>query len=380
MDEDENALRVFLKDINCLDNIEASIGKETVFDVLGMARNEIRHSRMLKWLLDPHGSHGLGTRFLSAFLQSVCKVGGDVFDLMMADLDTFRVYHEYKNIDILLVSNESKVVVAIENKVDSTEHGDQLSRYEKVVEADFPTNKFKRAFVFLTPDGSKASRENWLPVGYNPNIVEAIEYCREKQAVAPDAELIIEHYHELLRREFMKKDMLAEVCNKIYQDHKRALDLIFELKDDSTNIVRGMIDKWFERNGENYGLMLDKVHSSKAYIHFSTAKLERLVPLLQDGKESEWKSAHSAYYEIQNRENSVSLKLQFSSRNMATETIKTVERIQKPKSANWRYTSLDMKAKLNRKDGEANWEESSIEDFMKKVVKAVQDFESKKIP
>lgn len=219
MSDGEICLREFLTSINCLDPIESTVGKVSMFDVLGMARNEIRHSRVLRWLLDPNESHGLGPLFLRAFLQKVCMAGGDAFDLLTADLDMFSVYHEYKHIDLLLLSRESGIVVAIENKVDSSEHDNQLKRYEDVLRTDFPEDKFKRAFVYLTPDGDDASRPEWVPVSYQ-KIIEVIEYCRQQKMLAPDVALMIEHYQNLLTREFMNKDAIAEICNKIYKDHK----------------------------------------------------------------------------------------------------------------------------------------------------------------
>lgn len=380
MTDDEISLREFLKNISCLDPIENALGRVSMFDVLGMARNEIRHSRVLRWLLDPNESHGLGPLFLRAFLQQVCMAGGDAFDLLTADLDTFSVFHEYKHIDLLLISRESKVVVAIENKVDSTEHDDQLKRYEDVLRADFPEDKFKRAFVYLTLDGDEASRSEWLPLPYQ-KIIEAIEYCRGQKALAPDAALMIEHYQNLLTREFMNKDDMAEICNKIYKEHKRALDLIFEFKEDRTSIAQDMILRWFgSEEGQKSGLVLDKDHTCKTYIRFSTAKLESVVPLLPEGKKSGWNSSHSAYYEIVNRQ-SIALKLSCSSQGLSSEAIAEIGTTFKLKKVakEWRWKTLhnfgsSTKLRQGKEDDEI-WDEEQILAFMTNVVKAVNEFE-----
>lgn len=378
VDENEKFLCAFLKNISCLKEIEADISKETVFDVLGMSHYEIRHSRLLQWLLDPHGTHGLGARFLRAFLQCVCDAGGDVFKLMTVEFDTFRVCREYKHIDLLLVSDESKMVIAIENKIDSSEHDNQLLRYEKVLDEDFPKNKFHRTLVYLAPDRTPSS-QNWLAVGYNPDVLKAIRCCGSPKFLAPDVALLIEHYQELIEKEFMKKDKLAEVCNKIYREHREALDLIFELKEDPARVVRSKIEKWFEDKGSELGLILDKAHSSKAYIRFSTAKLETFLPLLTDGKKSAWGSEHCAYYEINNRECKVSVKLQCSSINMPESTMATVRKIVKEKGpAHWTYKSMDLAKNvcLKRKEGDVEWSDKEIGEFMGKVARAVMDFES----
>ncbi|MGN0845964.1 MAG: PD-(D/E)XK nuclease family protein [Kiritimatiellia bacterium] len=380
MTDDENCLRDFLTNISCLDPIENSIGRVSIFDVLGMARNEIRHSRVLRWLLDPNENHGLGSLFLRAFLQRVCMAGGDALDLLTADLDTFSVFHEYKHIDLLLVSRASGIVVAIENKVDSSEHDNQLKRYEDVLRTDFPANKFKWVFVYLTPDGDDASRPDWLPIPYW-KIVEVIEYCRRQKVLAPDVALMIEHYQNLLTREFMNKDDMADICNKIYKEHKRALDLIFEFKEDRASIARDLIVGWFaSEDGQKSGLILDREHTCKSYIRFSTAKLESIIPLLPEGKKSGWNSSHSAYYEIVNRR-SITLKLSCSAQGLSPEDIARLWKTFGVKKAakDWQWTTLHNFGRSvvlpPSKEDDEIWGADQIQDFMKTVVKAVHEFE-----
>ena len=51
----------------------------------------------------------------------------------------------------------AKFLCAIENKVFSSEHSEQLTRYRKALERDYPD--FARRFVFLTPEGTNPYRE-----------------------------------------------------------------------------------------------------------------------------------------------------------------------------------------------------------------------------
>ena len=57
----------------------------------------------------------------------------DVFDVLLMDFYTFTIYREWRSIDILLLSAEEKCVMAIENKVGSHEHSNQLNRYREIV-------------------------------------------------------------------------------------------------------------------------------------------------------------------------------------------------------------------------------------------------------
>src|SRR5262249_28404613 len=46
-------------------------GRRDFLGVLGRHRDELTHSRMIEWLLDPCGHHGLGTHVLAGVLAAV---------------------------------------------------------------------------------------------------------------------------------------------------------------------------------------------------------------------------------------------------------------------------------------------------------------------
>src|SRR5690348_13539112 len=56
-----------------LKELERSLGELNIFAALGVSEKEIRHSRVLAWLLDPGGSHGRSTHYLERFLALVCE-------------------------------------------------------------------------------------------------------------------------------------------------------------------------------------------------------------------------------------------------------------------------------------------------------------------
>lgn len=67
---DLQSLERFVVENDDLLAIEEQIGRFNIFDVLGIARNEIRHSNYLGWLLTPVESHGQG--------QGDCAILGDL--------------------------------------------------------------------------------------------------------------------------------------------------------------------------------------------------------------------------------------------------------------------------------------------------------------
>ena len=70
---DLQALERFVAENDDLLTLEEQIGRFNIFDALGIARVEIRHSNFLAWLLTPGESHGQSDLFLKAFLMDVLR-------------------------------------------------------------------------------------------------------------------------------------------------------------------------------------------------------------------------------------------------------------------------------------------------------------------
>lgn len=239
----EEALQNFLLDIECLDELLPWTGKFNLFDVLKITRAEIRHSNMLGWLLNPNENHGLGDAFLRGILQRLIENDSDgrydVFSVLLMDLYSFSVMREWKNIDILLTSSDEKTVIAIENKVGSHEHSNQLNRYRETLKKEYPG--YCRLYIFLTPDGEEPSDvENWDVLSY-VDVVEVLEDVNARINVLPDVDLMIKNYIDIVRRDIVEDQQLIDICNKIYNKHKKALDLIFENRKDGKTQVSDAI-------------------------------------------------------------------------------------------------------------------------------------------
>ena len=276
----EEALQNFLLDIGCLDELLPWTGKFNLFDVLKISRTEIRHSNMLGWLLNPNENHGLGDAFLKGILQCLVENDSngryDVFHVLLMDLYSFSVMREWKNIDILLTSSDEKTVIAIENKVGSHEHSNQLNRYREILEKEYAG--YNRLYVFLTPDGESPSDvENWDVLTYN-NVVETLERVKEHKKVLPDVDLMIKNYIDIVRRDIVEDQQLIDVCNKIYNKHKKALDLIFEYRTDGkTQVSDAIIDTL--RNMADEGLI---IYEEGCGYSFRTQAMDQLLPFLEE--------------------------------------------------------------------------------------------------
>lgn len=227
--DEEKALNEFLNDISCLNELKKWETGFNVFDVLNIARNEIRHSNVLSWLLNPNGDHGLGDLILYGVLSEMLVLNPESkfkqTKLLLLDLSSFDVRREEEHIDLLLVSQKEKFVIAIENKTFTGEHDNQLDRYKKYVEKYF--GGYDALYIYLTPHGDESSdSENWLALSYDA-VYKSVEKALNETHVENDVKVFISDYLEILRRDIMEDQELKNVCNKIYEKHKKALDLIF---------------------------------------------------------------------------------------------------------------------------------------------------------
>ena len=291
---DEEALKKLLLDIECLDELLPWTCKFNLFDVLKISKAEIRHSNMLAWLLNPNENHGLGDGFLRGILHRLVEGQSlrsyDVFDVFLLDCYSFSVEREWKNIDILLISTKEKLVIAIENKVGSHEHSNQLNRYREILERDYA--ECDRIHIFLTPDGEAPSdEENWIILTYE-DLVEVLEDLCAKRELMPEAKLLIDNYISVVRRDIVKDPKLIEICNKIYNEHKRALDLIYENRIDNKSQLRNIMnDVLYELCDEEKIIYW----GSSTYGSFHTQRMDTYLKALKT-EEGSWGTDAIYYY------------------------------------------------------------------------------------
>lgn len=259
------------------DRIELSLNAPNIFNILGVSRTEIRHSNFLAWILDPNGSHGLGRLFISRFMREVAQndIATDVDELEIDEFDfsNVEIRREWKNIDLLLIFKD--LVVCIENKVDSQEHSNQLSRYKRIVEQNFPDQR--KVFVYLTPFGDdpvgKLDKEFYVPHSY-ANIAEHAQRILSihGDGMNQNVKQYIEDYIAILRRELMKNDSLNEMAAKLYKNHKEIFDFVFENKSDLASEISPIIEDLVKASGWIIG------SKHKGYVRFLTPKLHDAIP------------------------------------------------------------------------------------------------------
>lgn len=307
--DNRKALEEFLMDIEILDKIEAKLAHFNVFETLGVIHTEIRHSNVLSWLLTPTENHNLGDYVIKKVVQSIVyqnhKESSNFtyhpLDISLLDYNDFVVRREWRNMDVVAISNKNQFVVTIENKVWSKESTYQLQKYRHIIQEEFPD--YQKLFIFLTPYGESASDENnWISFDYNQFVKIVEKGVKIKgDTISNRVKVFLDQYITTVRRYIVGDEELENVCREIYYKHKKALDLIFEYKPD---IYSDIANNLKERIKQESDLILDT--ASKTYTRFPTKELDSLIEKKGNGWTS---SKRILLFEFQNRNNKLVLKL-----------------------------------------------------------------------
>lgn len=250
-EDHERCLLALVSDLEAFSAQEDLTSKLNIFELVGLDRQEIKHSRFLKFLLTPSARHGLNDSFLKALIGKVLENSSTTapplrpLTFALADFQDATVQTEWRDIDILIESRENRLVLAIENKIDASESKEQLLKYEKVVNTAYPHHK--QLFAYLTPpEGNPPSRAQWSYITY-ADVLNALNAAKAK-AVKSEIHLTIDHYLDLLRRNFVPDEQLIEQCRRIAAKHRQALDLIYRYGD--VNAFTAAANRFLESHPE----------------------------------------------------------------------------------------------------------------------------------
>jgi hypothetical protein len=181
-DDEMRSIEALLEDAE-FQRLERSLSEPILFDILGMTFNEGIHSRMLRWLLDPSESHGLGTTFLRRFLYAAAKASvqndygvnghpitpleAESYSFADVSVDAESELPNHRRLDLVVRSEREKWLCVIENKVLAAEGDEQTISYYEESLGGFQVSKFpSRLFVYLSPNGVRPSSRHFVPMAY----------------------------------------------------------------------------------------------------------------------------------------------------------------------------------------------------------------------
>jgi hypothetical protein len=381
-------LENFVVDNEGLDKLESKLAQFNIFEAIGVVRQEIRHSNFLAFILNPSQNHRLDDIFLKRLLKRVLLEVDALIDLNylkispididIADLKDAEVRREWKNIDILIHSPSNRLVCAIENKIDSKEHSDQLHRYREIVLRQY--KNCRAILIYLSPDGEPPKEPEdkyWIAYSYS-RIAELIDNICEnyKSTLCSDVQTLMTHYSNLIRRYIVSDSDIAELCRKIYSRHKQALDLIFEHRPDVQSEIAKFVEELVNKEAE---LVLD--HSSKRFIVFAVEEWDKF-PFQMTAYEGT-KSKRILLFAFDNLPDNLFLSLVICPGNPSIQ--QDIYQIAKDNPANFlnmdrklknKWTAIDRRQILKPTD----YDNADIEDLTKKVQDKWQQFFDHDLP
>lgn len=321
-------IRRFAEDISCLAPVTEAVNKVNLFEILSVSRTEIRHSNLLAWLMNPHGSHGLGGRVLRGIVEQTAS------DLPL-DYEAFSIRREENYIDIMAVSEKDRFVLCIENKTYSGEHDNQLERYRNYVSSTFPG--YKAQLVYLTRKGRESSDPlNWRTMSYG-DVLSVIDEARKGLQLRPEVELILDNYSDVIRGFSGGDDRIRNICGEVYRKHQRACDAIFSINEADTDDENDLTEEqrvcrelfwkyrkelvkineyrpkkkddpfteairaWADDKAQDERIRTSPETRSGSYERFTTPMMSALLPDAI-GCRSGWNTENFYFYEIYHRE------------------------------------------------------------------------------
>lgn len=212
------------------------------FEAMGAVNAELRHSNFLADLLNPRRPHGLGDACLGAFLDAVCAVGDSGLsrlEVHLADLSGAEVRREWRAIDLLLRLDIDgrEVVIAVEVKVRSSEHSNQLTRYRQIVVEAFPDAR--HLFVFLTLNDEEPSDPAWFSLTFG-TLVTYLEPAATR-AEGALGQGMLTAYLAMIRRRHLTEEDLDALAERLWDRHGPALEFLTERKPDRMRSISDLV-------------------------------------------------------------------------------------------------------------------------------------------
>jgi len=205
-----------------------------IFSIMKMESDEVKtHSSIIAELLNPRGSHGLGSLPLEYFID---QLGINFEGKAMNYASTKSIVEEYVgliNLDFteggridIVVRDNYGCVFLIENKIYAADQHNQLMRYE---------NAYPNASIFyLTLDGKKAENAEKLKkqyhcISYKEHILEWLDKCLKASIHFPMLREVLNQYINLIKKltgQTMNEKLKEEVSDSIKSNLVAASEIV----------------------------------------------------------------------------------------------------------------------------------------------------------
>lgn len=221
-----------------LSRIFGYLNKFNPIRTMKMEGMEIRHSAILAWLLDPRETHGLGDRFLKAFVAEALRdhsgLGAPTaLEVVQKDLRDAEIRREWRGIDIFISFPTLNWAFVVENKFYSRQRKGQLAEYIGKVGAYFDSQgkvPIVRG-IFLTLFEEEPEDTGFAPIRY-ASICEILQsFLTNEASITEEVAMFLRHYLDVIEDETgmsEERNEMERLARDLYRNHKKVLDFVFE--------------------------------------------------------------------------------------------------------------------------------------------------------
>jgi hypothetical protein len=214
--------------------------KYNIFKVAGIDYDEVIMCRVLADLMDPHGSHYQGSRYLRLFWDTLPQKLKDnlSFDVDSTDVDSTKVTTEYvipdgRRIDIVL--EYGKIFVPIEVKIWADDLHNQVHDYFEYAKTQNRSHHVP--LIYLTLDGHEPKdfskgdmgKDDYVTISFKDEILAWLEACERenKESKEKTAVPIRENLKQLIAA-------IKSLCGKLEDAEMEAKIFKLLIKNDDT--------------------------------------------------------------------------------------------------------------------------------------------------
>jgi len=217
-----------------LEKLNVFLNQPNYFEILGVSHRELQHSNFLQWLLNPKSSHNIGSYFLKNFINILELSPEQMLKINLSNLENTKIYREFHDIDLLILNEELKFTICIENKIKSPKSGKkQLIKYYETVENLWGEEDHCNYYVYLTPYPRVLTKKeldiDYVNITYL-QILEILEGTMNNISISMKYLPLISSYIENLKKNIMKTSKEALFAQEIYKKHRKVIDFIVKNK------------------------------------------------------------------------------------------------------------------------------------------------------
>lgn len=142
------------------------------FEIIGVRDKELRHSKMLAWLLRDEANKEFRQKFVAKMVEIATGKELEItfpppdgskdcrFEKVCVKTEHPCGSGEDGRIDVFTEFETLKLVIGIEAKIWAGEQDDQVERYQEFLSREYSNSDYERVIVFLTPGGCPSKTES----------------------------------------------------------------------------------------------------------------------------------------------------------------------------------------------------------------------------